>query len=529
MYMRIAPTLLVCIALFVPDFACAAAPFELRLRYQEERSPQEGRFHQLEKAESWEPSETAIIVCDMWDSHHCYRAVQREKEFAPRLNDLLKDARARGATIIHAPSDCMKAYVDHPARKRATTEPAVDNYPRDIATWCYKIPAEEAADYPIDQSDGGEDDTPEEHARWESELKAAGRDPARPWLQQIDALEIDPDRDFITDQGKEVWNILQNHKLSKVVIAGVHTNMCVLGRPFGLRRLATAGVNVALLRDMTDTMYNPHAKPFVSHFSGTDLIVDHIERYVCPTVTSDQFIGGEPFRFSADKRPQVAILISEPEYQTEVTLPAFAEARLRKDHRLTMVFGSAEEPNALPGIEAIEKADALIISARRRTPPASQLATVRRFVAAGKPVIGIRTASHAFHQRSGEVPQGADAWPQFDAEVFGGSYSNHYGADLKPTIAINDAHRSHALLAGIKLKTFVAGGSLYMVSPVDERAAVLMSGTIPGHDSEPVAWTFTRRDGGRSFYTSLGAVDDFQNDNFTQLLVNAVHWATPAR
>ena len=45
-------------------------------------------------------------------------AVRRLEEFAPRMNDVLKEARRRGATIIHSPSDCMPAYADHPARKR---------------------------------------------------------------------------------------------------------------------------------------------------------------------------------------------------------------------------------------------------------------------------------------------------------------------------------------------------------------------------------------------------------------------------
>jgi hypothetical protein len=76
--------------------------------------------------------------------------------------------------------------------------------------------------------------------------------------------------------------------------------MCVLGRPFGLRQMAKNGKNVVLMRDMTDTMYNPKRAPFVSHFKGTELIVEHIEKFVCPTITSDQMIGGKAFRFKGD-------------------------------------------------------------------------------------------------------------------------------------------------------------------------------------------------------------------------------------
>ena len=144
-------------------------PLNLRLRYQTETSPESGRYHRLTRDEVWQPRETAIIVCDMWDSHHCRRAVLREAEFAPRLNELLKVARERGVTIIHAPSDCMEFYKDHPGRLRALETPRSNNLPADIGQWCKQIPAEERGVYPVDQSAGGEDDDPEEHAAWKEE------------------------------------------------------------------------------------------------------------------------------------------------------------------------------------------------------------------------------------------------------------------------------------------------------------------------------------------------------------------------
>ena len=106
---------------------------------------------------------TAILVCDMWDLHHCKNAVDRLTEFVPRLNEVLNAARQRGVTIIHSPSDCMPAYTEHAARKRAIETPSAGKLPKDIEFWCSRIPAEERAAYPVDQSDGGEDDDPEVH------------------------------------------------------------------------------------------------------------------------------------------------------------------------------------------------------------------------------------------------------------------------------------------------------------------------------------------------------------------------------
>ena len=67
---------------------------------------------------------------------------------------------------------------------------------------------------------------------------------------------------------------------------GVHTNMCVIGRSFGLRAMKRMGFNVVLMRDMTDLMYNHEMPPYVNHFSGLDLMVEYIEAYVCPSVLS---------------------------------------------------------------------------------------------------------------------------------------------------------------------------------------------------------------------------------------------------
>lgn len=281
-------------------------PWSLRLRSRVEEG--KGQYRVVEKAAAWEPKRTAIIVCDMWDLHHCLNAARRGAELAPTMDRVLKAARDRGAVIIHAPSDCMPSYADHPSRKRAMETPKAKSFPADIGTWCYKIPSEEKGTYPIDQSDGGEDDDPAEHAKWAEELAARGRNPKAPWKTETDLLTIDPARDYITADGREVWSILQHREVEHVILLGVHLNMCVLGRPFGLRRMAENGRDVVLMRDMTDTMYNPARAPYVSHFAGTELMVEHVEKFVCPTITSDQILGGQPFRFKGDAGPARADL-----------------------------------------------------------------------------------------------------------------------------------------------------------------------------------------------------------------------------
>ena len=224
----------------------AESTIDVKLRYQQESA--NGLFETKSRSESWQPQQTAVIVCDCWDAHHCLNAVRRLEQFAPILNKVLNEARNRGATIIHSPSDCMDAYSDHPARQRAIAMPQAEYTPHDVAAWCSVIPAEERGVYPIDQSDGGEDDDPAEHAKWRAKLESLGRNPNTPWKKQTELIKIDAERDFISDRGDEVWNILQQRGINNVILTGVHTNMCVLGRPFGLRQMARNGKNVVLMQ-----------------------------------------------------------------------------------------------------------------------------------------------------------------------------------------------------------------------------------------------------------------------------------------
>ncbi len=497
---------------------------DISLRFQQETTPGSGRYHRIEKSESWQVGSIAVIVCDMWDSHHCVNAVRRVNEVAPRMNAMIAQLRSSGATVIHAPSGCMDAYAEHAARKRAKAIKPAGNIPDDIGKWCDQITSEAAIAYPLDQSAGGEDDDLVEHQQWANTLTAMGRNPKAPWLKQTDAIEIDAEKDFISDAGPEIWSILEDRGIKHVALVGVHTNMCVLGRPFGLRQLASHGKQVALVRDMTDTMYDPRQWPYVSHFTGTDLIVDHIERHVCPTFASNDVLGGSAFRFSGDQRPTLTMLIGEDEYETEKTLPKFAAAHLG-NYRVQYVFADDKNVNTMPGMAQVKDSDALLVSMRRRPLPADQLNLVKQFAAAGKPIIGIRTASHAFSLRNKSPEGGLSDWPEFDKDVLGGSYTNHYANDLHPEVVAvsgSDNHPLAKIFDGIK---FTSGGSLYKVSPIGPGTRPLLMGTIKGQPSEPLAWTNVRSNGGRTFYTSLGHKGDFDQDAFRLVLANGIHWA----
>ena len=471
-----------------------AEPFSFTLR---ERGQHATTWRQVQ----WEPEKTAIIVCDMWDSHHSVTAVRRVNEFAPRLNKVLQKARARGAIIIHSPSDCMPAYAGHPARQRALQTPAAGESPEGMAAWCHRIPSEERASYPIDQSDGGEDEDQWEDAQWAAQLEKEGRNPGTPWLRQASQLEIN-DNDYIAAEGDVVWNVLKEQGIRHVVLCGVHTNMCVLGRPFGLRQMVRAGMETVLLRDCTDVMYNPRRWPYVSHFTGLDLVIRHIESHVCPTISSEQVVGGSPFRFTHDHRPHLVVL-ADPGHLP--VLQAFARRFLDPEVRVHFTVsgpGGGKEPE---GLRHIAHADALLICAAHEKFPAEIRTAVLKHVAAAKPVVG-----------AGHSP-----WPR----VFGAGAGDRLQNAVDLNVMVSREKASHPVAAHLPAAGWKSLAHHGQASLFPGTKLIVSGQREKGKVREPVAWTFTRSDGGRSFCTVLGSPGDFSTPSFQHLFFNAAYWA----
>jgi nicotinamidase-related amidase len=514
----------------------AAAPnaggvYELSLRRQQPGAEDRAFWRTIESPAAWKASETAVIVCDVWDLHHCRRAVERLEEFAPRIAKICDTVRAAGGTVIHAPSDCMPEYASHPARERvldlvARNQPAgFEPPPAAKATWCSGIGAESLDEYPLDQSLGGEDDDPAEHAAWAAELERMGRNPKMPWKMQSPLVPIDATADFISDNGAEVTRVLAARGIRHVMLVGVHLNMCVLGRPFGLRRIGESGRDVVLVRDLTDTMYDPAQWPWVSHFTGTDRMIDHVERHVCPTISSAQVLGdGAPFRSPRDTRPTVALTIAEEEYGSHRTLSAFAHRHLGRSFQVVEHHVAADDPNSIPGLTRLADADVLLLSARRRGLRPAEMAALKAFLAAGKPVIGIRTASHAWEPK--EAIDGRETWGEFDREVFGIEYSGHFGNELRSTMKVAAGAAGDPLLTGIPAEGAIEQtGSLYRIAATSPQTRVLAVGEVPGELAQPVLTDFIRPDGGRSIYTSIGHAEDLTKPEVVRVLVSAVHVA----
>jgi len=233
----------------------------------------------------WNPEKSAVILCDMWDDHHCSSAASRVAEMAPRMNEVVAELRAQGTLVVHAPSSCMAFYQGTSARQRAVECPQCD--PPVAIDWNDPSPERESP-LPPAFSDPGP-------CSCESLEPCCGPDVTYPWARQIPSIVIE-DGDAVTDDGYEVFNLLEAQQIDDVVVMGVHTNLCVLGRPFGIRQLVYLGKRPLLCRDLTDSFHRDKC----GHFRGTELVIAHIERFWCASVTSDQLVGGRPFRFADD-------------------------------------------------------------------------------------------------------------------------------------------------------------------------------------------------------------------------------------
>jgi type 1 glutamine amidotransferase len=163
-------------------------------------------------------------------------------------------------------------------------------------------------------------------------------------------------------------------------------------------------------------------------------------------------------------------------------------------------------------VDRLAGCDVALFFTRRLTVAGPQLDAVKAYCASGKPVVGVRTASHGFQN-----------WLQMDREVFGGDYRNHWKAG--PVCEVKLAGVDHPVLKGVT--PFASPGNLYKNPQVAADVTVLLTGTAGGK-TEPVAWVRERAVAGtrqRVVYTSLGHPDDFRQPAFVTLLTNGLTWA----
>jgi nicotinamidase-related amidase len=259
-------------AVFVPAFSADSLPaaknisITLQLRTRVEPFRARSRETEVNFAQTFPTANTAIIITDMWDKHWCRGATVRVGEIARKMEPLLEKARASGILIIHAPSGTMSFYANTPGRELAEVAP------RSVPP---QGPVVKGPPLPVDDRDGG-CTTP-----GDTNYHASSR--------ETPLLTIKPG-DVISDNGSEIYNVLRQRHINTVFFMGVHANICILNRSYGVRQLSQWGLRCVLVRDLTDVMYDSASPPYVSHEAGTELVIEYIEKYWAPTVTSAQML-----------------------------------------------------------------------------------------------------------------------------------------------------------------------------------------------------------------------------------------------
>jgi nicotinamidase-related amidase len=249
----------------------------LRARRRQQQPRGSGKIQASEEELRWEVAQTAIIIIDMWDTHLCGLSAQRVAAMAPRMNQVVDAARSLGVMIIHAPSDTMKFYEGRPERQRMQRAPKA---PSPIPVRATEPSPEELRSFPI--SAGCDDPVAR---KWAGPAPATTRG-VYPWEREHPAIDIGG-FDGISDSGQEIYNFCKQEGIVNIALMGVHTNICILNRAFGTREMTRLGFNVVVARDLTDAMYDPRKRPFVSHARGTELVVEHIEANWCPSILSE--------------------------------------------------------------------------------------------------------------------------------------------------------------------------------------------------------------------------------------------------
>jgi type 1 glutamine amidotransferase len=217
---------------------------------------------------------------------------------------------------------------------------------------------------------------------------------------------------------------------------------------------------------------------------------------------------------AAERKLKVVMFSGSNEYKSTPSLQALTKHLTEKLGAECTVHLVDDKGAKLTGAEDLKTADVAVFFTRRVSLADDQLELVRKYVAGGKGVVGIRTASHGFQ-----------TWLEFDQQVIGGSYKGHYGKDQRAEVTVQDAAKQHPALKDIK--SFETMGKLYKNPQVAGDAMVLLRAKS-AEAEEPVAWAREGKSAGkqfgRVFYTSLGTPEDFQNPEFLKLLTNAVLW-----
>ena len=275
------------------------------------------------------------------------------------------------------------------------------------------------------------------------------------------------------------------------------------------------------------------------------------DRQEKPWIVYDRFDG-------PGKGKHIVLVSGDEEYRSEEALPQLGKI-LAKRHgfKCTVLFAIDPktgdiDPNKsnIPGLEHLQNADLMIIATRFRNLPEEQMKYIVDYVEAGKPVIGMRTATHAFNNMKGKYAKYNNNSNEkgyeggFGRQILGERWVNHHGSHGKEStrgILAKDA-ANHPILRGIKDGDIWGPADVYTAKPLAPSTILVYGEVLVGMKPDdkavegkkndpmmPVAWVreYNAANGksARVFTTTMGASQDLTSEGTRRMLVNATYWA----
>jgi type 1 glutamine amidotransferase len=255
------------------------------------------------------------------------------------------------------------------------------------------------------------------------------------------------------------------------------------------------------------------------------------------------------------KTPHIVFVIGDDEYRSEDSMPQLAKIlAVHHGFKCTLLFAINKEtgeidPGTLdniPGLEALNTADLMVLFTRFRELPDDQMKHIIDYTDSGKPIMGLRTSTHAFrYKEHKDSPYAKYSFRDkefeggYGRQVLGETWISHYGAHQKESTRglIAKGMENHPIVKGIE--GIWGPSDVYGITTLSGDSKPLIMGQVlvgmdpkdkPNPDKElvPVAWTKTytgqRGKTARVFTTTMGHGDDFKNEGFRRLLVNACYW-----
>jgi type 1 glutamine amidotransferase len=256
------------------------------------------------------------------------------------------------------------------------------------------------------------------------------------------------------------------------------------------------------------------------------------------------------------KGKHVVLVSGDEEYRSEEALPQLAKI-LAKHHgfKCTVLFAIGKDGTIdpsrndnIPGLEALRSADLMIIATRFRNLPDDQMKEMVDYVESGRPIVGMRTATHAFNLRGptyAKYSWNNKSWPGgFGRQVLGETWVNHHGNHGKESTRgiVAPGAKDHPILRGIKDGEIWGPTDVYEAHPTDDCTPLVLGQVLSGMKPTdppvegkkndpmmPVAWlkTYTGEQGkkARIFTTTMGAATDLESEGTRRLLINAAYWS----